>query len=189
MLLLAIPWQEPVRQHLTWRASFWREGQRRFGCPANPSTTPAGVHQHRSVPARDRSRPELVKPSLIVDEEPCLCELPLSIHLYRHYLDDIKGLAVPFGGEVKEDDDVVVTGKDALHIRLRDPSPPGPGKRIHHCVSSSVRAAHGIVPGKVQDGIVSKVLPKVLPKDVQTAAVPRLKAPPHGDGIRMFSHC
>src|SRR6516225_9868858 len=35
------------------------------------------------------------------------------------------------------------------------------------------------------DGIVSNV----LPDNIQIAAVPRLKAPPYHDGIRMFSHC
>src|SRR6516162_3276904 len=131
-------------------------------------------------------RPELVKRSLIVSEEPSLRELPLSIDLHRLCHDDIKGLAVAFGDGAIEGDNVIVTGKDRFYLGvLRAPCLDDSGQRIHHRVSSAVRAAHGVVPGKVHDGIFRKV----LPEDIQTAAVPRLSAPPRSGGSRMFSHC
>ena len=82
---------------------------------------------------------------------PCHRHRALSPVPGRH-----QGSCVPFGGDLKEGDDVVVTGKDRFHLGVRTPSLAVPGQRIHHRVSSPVRAAHGIVPGKVQDGIFSK---------------------------------
>src|SRR5690349_4971576 len=117
-------------------ASLWREGPKTVRAPADPSTTPPGVHQHRNVLVRDQSRPELVKPSLIVGEEPYLRELPLSIDLERLCQDEIEGLTVPLGDSVIEGEDVVDTGKERFQLGLRAPTLDGSGQPIHHRISS-----------------------------------------------------
>jgi DNA-binding NarL/FixJ family response regulator len=70
----------------------------------------------------------------------------------------------------------VVSTNDSIEA----PSLAGSGHRSHHRISSSVRAAHGVVPGEVQDNIVGKVLPDAI----QIAAVPRLGAPHHSAAFR-----
>src|SRR6516225_6397160 len=73
-----------------FHASKLRHTVTAFGCSVIASLQARSPRVRVFV--RDQSRPELVKRSLIVGEEPSLRELPLSIDLHRLCRDDIKVL-------------------------------------------------------------------------------------------------